>query len=184
MKTSESVKQLAPALLAAQKAITFASKDSTNPHFKNKYADLPAVVEAIKEALNNAGIVFIQTPSPSTANTLELTTRLMHESGEWLEDTATIPLPKNDPQGYGSALTYGRRYALAAITGLYQDDDDGNGAALDVSAALASINKAGDMDKLKAHFEVAIAVLPKKDHPALIKAKDERKTALTQGQTA
>lgn len=184
MKTSESISKISASLLAAQRSITFASKEATNPHFKNKYADLPAVIEAIKAPLNEAGIVFMQTPSESSAGTLTLTTRLIHESGEWIEDTATIPLPKNDPQGYGSAMTYGRRYALAAITGLYQDDDDGNGAALDLKAALASITNAGDIDKLKAHFEVAIAMLPKKDHPALIKAKDERKAALTQGQPA
>jgi hypothetical protein len=73
--------------------------------------------------------MFMQTPSPSDSGTLALTTRLVHESGEWIEDTATLPLPKNDPQGYGSAMTYARRYALSAITGLYQDDDDGNAAS-------------------------------------------------------
>lgn len=129
MKTSESISKISAALVNAQKAITFAAKDATNPHFRNKYADLPAVIEAIKPALNDAGIMFMQTPSPSDAGTLALTTRLVHESGEWIEDTATLPLPKNDPQGYGSAMTYARRYALAAITGLYQDDDDGNAAS-------------------------------------------------------
>ena len=129
MKTSESLKAFAPAFLKAQKAITFAAKDATNPHFRNKYADLPAVIEAIKPALNSAGIGFSQTPSESQPGFLALTTRLLHESGEFIEDTATIPLPKADPQGYGSALTYGRRYALAAICGLFQDDDDGNAAS-------------------------------------------------------
>lgn len=128
MRTSESIGKLAPALLKAQKAITFAAKDATNPHFKSKYADLPAVIDAIKPALNEAGIVFIQTGSPSDAGILAMTTRLLHESGEWLEDTATCPLPKNDPQGYGSASTYLRRYGLASAVGLYQDDDDGQGA--------------------------------------------------------
>lgn len=129
MKTSESISKISAALLKAQRAITFASKDATNPHFKNKYADLPAVIDAIKPALNEAGIMFLQTPSPSDSGSLALTTRLLHESGEWIEDMATLPLPKNDPQGYGSAMTYARRYALAAITGLYQDDDDGNAAS-------------------------------------------------------
>lgn len=112
--------------MAAQKAITFASKDATNPHFKNKYADLPAVVDAVKPALNDSDIAFIQSASPSDDGKLHLTTRLIHTSGEWIEDTLVMPLPKQDPQGYGSAMTYARRYALAAITGLYQDDDDGN----------------------------------------------------------
>lgn len=125
MKTSESISKIATALLQAQKAITFASKDSSNPFFKSKYADLPTVIDAVKPALNDAGIVFIQTASPSDSGTLALTTRLIHISGEWIEDIATSTLQKNDPQGYGSAMTYLRRYSLAAITGLYQDDDDG-----------------------------------------------------------
>ena len=129
MKTSESITKLAPALLAAQKAITFAVMDTLNPHFKKKYADLPSVIDAIKVPLNDVGIVFVQSASPSEPGYLAMTTRLIHESGEWIEDTATIPLPKSDPQGYGSASTYARRYALAAITGLYQDDDDGNSAS-------------------------------------------------------
>lgn len=129
MQHSESMKAIAPALLAAQKATEFAKKDATNPHFKNKYADLPAVIEAVKPALNAAGIVYIQTASPSDDNRLHLTTMLMHESGEWISDTLVMPLPKQDPQGYGSAMTYARRYALAAITGVYQDDDDGNAAS-------------------------------------------------------
>jgi hypothetical protein len=126
MKTSEQLTNISAALVNAQKAITFATKDATNAHFKNKYADLAAVVDAVKPALNDAGIAFIQTPSPSDDGRLHLTTRLIHSSGEWIEDTLVMPLPKQDPQGYGSAITYGRRYALASITGLYQDDDDGN----------------------------------------------------------
>lgn len=129
MKTSESLVKFAPAFLKAQAAITFASKDATNPHFKSKYADLESVIDAVKKTLNDNGIMFIQSFSPSDANRLSLTTRLMHESGEWIEDTLNMPLQKNDAQGYGSAATYSRRYALAAITGLYQADDDGNEAA-------------------------------------------------------
>lgn len=129
MKTSDSISKIAPALLAAQKAITFAAKDATNPHFRNKYADLPAVVDAVKPALNEAGITFLQSATPSDSDKLHLVTRLLHSSGEWIEDTLVMPLPKQDPQGYGSAMTYARRYALAAITGLYQDDDDGTAAS-------------------------------------------------------
>ena len=139
MRTSESVAKIAPALLAAQKAITFAAKDSLNPHFKSKYADLPCVIDAVKPALNEAGIVFIQSASPSEPGYLAMTTRLMHQSGEWIEDTATLPLPKADPQGYGSASTYARRYGLAAICGLYQDDDDGNAAQKPATQAPAPV---------------------------------------------
>ncbi|WP_424624471.1 ERF family protein [Achromobacter marplatensis] len=146
MQHSESMKAIAPALLAAQKATEFAKKDATNPHFKNKYADLPAVIEAVKPALNAAGIVYIQTASPSDDNRLHLTTMLMHESGEWISDTLVMPLPKQDPQGYGSAMTYARRYALAAITGVYQDDDDGNAASGPVTRPTQAQNDAAPVE--------------------------------------
>jgi hypothetical protein len=129
MITSESITKIAPALLTAQRAITFAVKDSTNPHFKSKYADLSSVIDAVKPALNEAGIVFLQMPAPSDRDSLALTTRLIHESGEWIESTATCPLQKSDPQGYGSAVTYLKRYSLASAVGLYQEDDDGNAAS-------------------------------------------------------
>lgn len=130
MKTSDSVVAIAKALLSAQRSIKFAQTDAANPYFKSKYADLPTVIDAIKPQLNANEIVYIQTPSPSESGTLALTTRLLHVSGEWIEDTAIVPLPKADPQGYGSAMTYARRYSLASITGLYQDDDDGNAASV------------------------------------------------------
>lgn len=150
MKTSESIKQLSAALLKAQRSIKFASKDAKNPHFKSTYADLPAVIDAIKPALNDAGLVFLQTFSPSEAGFIAVTTRLMHETGEWIEDTATVPLPKSDPQGYGSAATYARRYSLAAITGLYQDDDDGNAASNTKPAQIAKVTakQAADLQAL------------------------------------
>lgn len=152
MKTSESISKIAVALLAAQKGITFASKDATNPHFKNKYADLGSVVDAVKPALNEAGIVFIQTASPSEDGKLHLATRLMHESGEWIEDTLVMPLPKPDPQGFGSAMTYARRYALAAITGVYQDDDDGNAG----SRTSGTTQPTDDNPASASHVQIAI----------------------------
>lgn len=128
MKTSDSIAKIAQALLKAQKLITFASKDSANPFFKSKYADLPTVIDAIKQHLNDNEIMFVQTIDPSEHGVISLTTRLLHTSGEWIEGTATMPIIKNDPQAYGSAATYARRYSLAAIVGLYQDDDDANAA--------------------------------------------------------
>lgn len=163
MKTSESIAKIAPALLKAQQAITFASKDATNPHFRSKYADLPAVIDACKPALNNAGIAFLQTNSPSEHGHIAITTRLLHESGEWIEDTATCPLPKNDPQGYGSAQTYLRRYSLASAVGLYQDDDDGQAASkpktdLKAVEAAKSVGKA-NFDALPPDRQKALADL-------------------------
>lgn len=156
MRTSETITKIAPALLKAQKAITFAAKDAINPHLKSKYADLPSVIDAVKGALNDSGIMFSQTATESEPTTLRLTTRLIHESGEWIEDTATMPITKTDPQGYGSAMTYARRYTLAAITGLYQDDDDGQKAAKpatkpEAPAELVETAKSMAMQGIKAY---------------------------------
>lgn len=180
MKHSDSIKAIAPALLAAQKAIAFAKKDATNPHFKNKYADLPAVIEAIKPALNDAGISYIQTPAPSDDGKLHLTTTLLHESGEWIADTLVMPLPKQDPQGYGSAITYARRYALAAITGLYQDDDDGN-AASGNRGAPAQNDESND-PPLEADAEIIAQMNAASSVPELVKimnglAADQKRAA-------
>lgn len=131
MKTSEQIDKIAPALLAAQKEIGNASKDAKNPHFKNSYASLGSVIEAVKEPLNRAGIAVIQSLSSDGGNGigLLLRTRLLHTSGQFIEDTAYSPLPKADPQGVGSATTYLRRYSLAALLSITQEDDDGNDAS-------------------------------------------------------
>jgi len=155
MKTSDSIKAIAPALLKAQEKITFASKDATNPHFKSKYADLPAVIDAVKPALNSENIVFLQSCSPSDDNKLHLTTRLIHSSGEWIEDTAVCPLPKQDPQGYGSAITYLRRYSLAALAGLYQSDDDGEATRMTSNDYIKMLTTSKDLDELKKNFKTA-----------------------------
>ena len=130
MIQSESIKELATALAKAQGELKHASKDSVNPHFKSKYADLASVYEACREALANNGLAVTHFPSAFMHNTMSLDTRLMHSSGQWLQQTMTMPVSKPDPQGICSALTYMRRYALAAVVGVYQDDDDGNGASL------------------------------------------------------
>jgi hypothetical protein len=157
MKTSETLKEIAVALKDAQVDIKFAVKDSTNPHFKSRYADLASVIDAVKDSLNLNGIVFIQTPSPSDDGKLHLTTRLLHSSGEWIEDTAVCPLQKNDPQGYGSALTYLRRYSLASITGLYQDDDDGESTRMNPEDYLKVINSSKTIEELQSNYAKVIA---------------------------
>ena len=131
MTTSDLIDKIAPALLAAQKEIGNASKDAKNPHFRNSYASLGSVIEAVKEPLNRNGIAVIQSLSSDSGNNsgLLLRTRLLHTSGQFIEDTAYSPLPKADPQGVGSATTYLRRYSLAALLSITQEDDDGNGAS-------------------------------------------------------
>ncbi len=121
--------KIAVALLAAQREIDGVSKDSNNPHYGNDFASLTAVIEATVPTLNKHGIVVIQAPVPSNKEGhLGLTTMLLHESGESISGTADVPLQKNDPQGYGSAMTYARRQSLAAMTGLKLKDDDGEKA--------------------------------------------------------
>lgn len=115
---------IAKALLAAQREIEGVSKDATNPHFGSKFADLTSVIEATVPILNKHGIVVIQLPTPGPDGTLALTTLLLHESGESINGTAVVPLAKQDPQAYGSAMTYARRYSLGAAVALKFLDDD------------------------------------------------------------
>jgi hypothetical protein len=130
MRQSESINALAAALASAQGEIEAAAKDRMNPHFKSRYATLAAAVEASRPALAKHGLAVIQSPTLSGANTITLTSRLLHKSGEWLEDDFMLPVAKFDPQGIGSALTYARRYAYCAMVGVIADeDDDGNAAS-------------------------------------------------------
>lgn len=128
MEQSESVKSLAAALSKTQAAVEGAVKDKVNPAFKSKCADLASVWEACREALTENGLSVIQSPGEIAENRMAMTTQLMHESGEWVRGTLTIPLGKVDAQAYGSATTYARRYALAAFVGVAPEDDDGAAA--------------------------------------------------------
>lgn len=124
---SPAIGQLAAALAKAQGAMSHASKDKINPHFRSSYADLANVLDACRDALAANGLSVTQIPSLS-GNAVTVTTLLLHASGEWVSSSLSMPLSKGDAQGVGSAITYARRYALAAIVGVAQDDDDGNGA--------------------------------------------------------
>lgn len=125
---SENINELAVALAKVQGSITHAVKDSMNPHLKNKYADLASVWEACRKQLAENGLSIAQLPDGLEDNCLLLDTTMFHISGQWISSRIKMPMPKQDPQGYGSALTYARRYALAAMVGVYQDDDDADGA--------------------------------------------------------
>jgi hypothetical protein len=122
---SENIAALSASLAKAQGQIDGAVKGKENPHFKSKYADLSAVWEACREALTANGLAVIQSPGPIAEGRLEMTTMLVHSSGEWIRGALTIPLGKVDAQAYGSAVTYARRYALSAFVGVSPDDDDG-----------------------------------------------------------
>jgi hypothetical protein len=129
MRTSESIKELAGALAKAQAVLQGAKKDVANPFFKSKYADLASCWEAVRAALPAQGLCVIQTTVPSDKEEVVVITRLAHASGEWIEGELHLPVSKADAQGYGSALTYARRYGLCAITGVAPEEDDGNAAA-------------------------------------------------------
>lgn len=121
--------KIAAALVKAQRAFGPALKSHTNPQFKSKYADLSACVEAVIDALNENGIALIQKQHPSDGG-VAVETLFVHESGETFSaGLLTVPAAKQDPQGYGSALTYARRYSLMAACGIAPEDDDGNAAA-------------------------------------------------------
>jgi len=123
------MKQVSAALVKAQQAFGPALKTSTNPHFKNRYADLSACVEAVIDALNANGIALIQRNIACDSGVC-VETVFVHESGESLSSGPLhVPAAKQDPQGYGSALTYARRYSLMAACGIAPEDDDGNAGA-------------------------------------------------------
>lgn len=123
------MKQIATSFLKAKRAFGPALKDATNPHFKSKYADLGNCIDAVETALLDNGIAFYQeTSEDATGVTVE--TVFLHESGETLRcGKLHVPAAKQDPQGYGSALTYARRYSLTTACGIAPEDDDGNAAS-------------------------------------------------------
>lgn len=128
MRTSESIASLAAALAKAQAVIEGAIKDKANPAFRSRYADLAAIWDAIREPLTANGLSLVQMPDMLEGDPV-LVTRLLHASGEWLEGTYPLNPVKQDPQGYGSAITYARRYAAMAVCGVAPEDDDGNAAS-------------------------------------------------------
>lgn len=129
MLKSESIKDLAAALCKAQAAMTFAKKDAANPFFKSKYADLSAVVDAIKKPLSDNGLSYAQATDIDEHGGVIVETALMHSSGQWIESKLRMMPVKADPQGIGSCITYARRYGLQALVGIPADDDDGNAAS-------------------------------------------------------
>lgn len=129
MEQSEQIDKLAAALSKAQAEVEGAKKDSANPHFRSKYADLASVWAACRDALTKNGLAIVQAPGLCEGSHMTMTTLLTHASGQWVRETMSVPLPKQDPQGLGSAVTYARRYALAAFVGVSPEDDDGNAAS-------------------------------------------------------
>jgi len=160
MKSSESIKNLAYALYQAQAKMGGAVKDSKNPFFKSDYADLTSVIKAIKEPFANNGLSYTQFPTNDEGR-IGVVTMLMHESGEYLEHSYTLPTTKADPQSAGSAITYARRYALQSIAGIPTADDDAESAMIrnnQSKTAVVSEDQAEEIKSLLAEHGVDVKV--------------------------
>lgn len=131
MNRSESIANLGKALVKAQTQMTAVKKDSVNPHFKSSYASLAAVNDAVLPHLSANGIAVLQgVSSTEDVRFVGVSTTFIHgESGEWWTEELFMSPTKSDPQGFGSAITYGRRYLLMAMAGIAADDDDANEAS-------------------------------------------------------
>lgn len=140
MEMSNEIAELAKALAAAQGMMENAKKSSNNPFFKSKYADLAECWDTCRDPLSKNDLSVVQMPGAMEGDQIQLTTMLLHSSGQWIKSTMTITVAKLDAQGIGSAITYARRYALAAIVGIAQEDDDGNAAANNVAQQGQSTN--------------------------------------------
>ena len=168
--TATASKSIFQALVAAQKNFESAAKTSNNPHFRSKYAALDVCVDAVKEALNNEGIYLLQKTHECHDGVI-VETIFLHESGEVMEGGILhVPAVKHDAQGFGSALTYARRYSLQAACGIAPEDDDGNMASRRPEAKpttkvdpkqmadhLAAIEACADMASLKTVYNAAYA---------------------------
>lgn len=128
MLKSESIAKLAEALSKAQGEMSDATKDASNPFFKSKYADLASVRAACRKEFAQNGLAVVQLPTVIEGK-LVLEYALLHSSGEYISSGLEMNPTKNDPQGIGSAITYARRYTLAALAGVATEDDDGNSAS-------------------------------------------------------
>ncbi|HEV2612506.1 MAG TPA: ERF family protein [Noviherbaspirillum sp.] len=187
--------QIAPAFIKAKKAFGPALKDKNNPHFKSKYADLGTCLEAVDDALLANGIaVYQETFEDATGVTVE--TVFLHESGEMIRTGKLhVPASKQDPQGYGSALTYARRYSLMTACGIAPEDDDGNSAsqprpapqpvakpgltASDIDSVKLAMHECADLDQLKEMFAAAYKKANGVQQADLKAAYDKQKDYLT-----
>jgi hypothetical protein len=180
------MKTIASAFVKAKREFGPALKDKTNPAFRSKYADLGACLEAVEDALLAQGIALFQETSLDDSG-VTVETVLLHESGESMRfGKLHVPASKQDPQGYGSALTYARRYSLITACGIAPEDDDGNAASKpaqratpDVAAILKGISNSTSLALLKTNFTHAMNMLDSVHHQSLINAKDKRKEELT-----
>jgi len=149
-------KGLYAALAAAQLEMGRALKDSTNPAFRSKYADLASVCDACMPALNKHGIAVLQPVFDDDTGRYVKTIFVHGDSGEQVECRVPLIVGKNDMQGYGSAFTYGRRYGLMGMAGIAPEDDDGNAAAKTAPKSEPKADRPKNQDAIDGTHEVAV----------------------------
>ena len=174
------MKEIITALLKAQAEMSNAKKNGLNPHFKSKFADLNSVREAVMPLLNENGIIVLQ-PMVTIDGSEYVKTVLLHESGESIESfTKILCKSQNDPQAYGSGVTYARRYGLQSLLSIGADDDDGNAAAtskqITVLNAISEMRMQTDLSKVA---EIWSKYKQFQANKHFVEAKDEMKTKLT-----
>lgn len=140
MEHSETINQIAAAVIAAQGEMGSAKKTADNPFFKSKYADLAGVVETARPVLTRHGLGVVQS-ADCDGELAVVETLLVHTSGEWFKSRTVLKPTKADPQGMGSAVTYARRYAYMAIIGMAAEDDDGNAASQPVNRQAPAVSR-------------------------------------------
>lgn len=148
MKLSDKFDEILPALHKARSQFVKVKKDRQNTHLKNKYATLDSVLDAITPALTENKLMIMQ-DGERIESTMRVETTVIHISGQWAKFYFDIPIVKNDPQGVGSAFTYGRRYALAAAFGLSQADDDAQIAVKSAQDWKRDLDKCESVDDLQ-----------------------------------
>lgn len=177
MEQSNSIAKLSTALAKAQGEMNPAVKDSNNPFFKSKYADLQTIIEAVRPVLSKHEIAFVQSTALTANNDFCIVTQLSHSSGEWLRGHYLVQCANpNDPQKLGAAVTYARRYALKSMIGVAEEDDDGNGNRIENNSKKEppSDNKTFHAKSLVWPFDKS----PKYGHKLETFTEDELKKAL------
>lgn len=183
MKFSQPCSTIVKQFAHAQDMCVSPKKSKQNQHLKNHYATLGDVAAAIGPAMEDAGLIMIQSPTHEAGqapNVMLMETRIIHvATGEWLSDICQIPLAKNDAQGFGSTLTYARRYARVSIFGLTMDDDDGNKSVRSAADCRRSIEAAKDKDEVDAIYRAACELF-RSDKASLRIVEDARASKIVE----
>lgn len=192
MNTTNANPELWKALAAAQVEIQNPTKNSTNPHFKNKYADLAEVLRTVLPTFSKHGLSIVQsTGFDATTNTVQVSTVIAHAAGGFISSEARCIPGRADAQGIGAATTYLRRYSLSAMTGVAQEDDDGNAARFATGgqnepsdalvSILAQISNCQTIDGLEG-LKPKIRALQQHERGLAIQAGIERKQWIEEGE--